>query len=143
MKDMPASIWSMQIWQHNVARSTVSLPSGVLMLKFWLVENGVHSGNPMIMYGLHSRIFENAIWRHSCLLRCSSQGRERGNQGEIHFACPCHSTPSPLSETEDFCKVVLALEAGSHRFHGLPALLYAKTLAHGPRSFIPCLSTMG
>ena len=53
----------------SLARSTVILPSGVLMLKFWMVENNVHFGDPMIMYGLHSRISANALWRHSCLLK--------------------------------------------------------------------------
>ena len=45
----------------SLARSTFSLSSGVLMLRFWIVENGVHSENPTIMYGRHSRIFLNAF----------------------------------------------------------------------------------
>ena len=43
----------------------------------------------------------------------------------------------------DLCEVVLALEAGLHRFHGLSALLYAEALAHCPCIFIRLFSMTG
>ena len=69
MRYLPASIWSMLILQQNskcfvpssLARSTFSLPSSVLTFRFWMVENGVFSGDPAIMYGRHSWIFLNAF----------------------------------------------------------------------------------
>ena len=45
---------------------TFSLPSGVLIFKFWICQKGVHSGDPTSMYGFTVLTKFRARFRHSC-----------------------------------------------------------------------------